>query len=424
LTRSGWLNAPCSAEQDPEGEGIKHRRRSHRFEPLRHDDFRRLWQASFISELGDAMGRVALTIFIQRDTGSAVLTGSVLATAALPHIGLGQWITAKVAHLPRRRVLLTADLLRAACFAAMVLPIGVYPRLGLLFVASVATPPFNAVAAALVARSVPRELIGPAAGLRTGTTELAFIVGFAVGGFLADVSSPISVIGLDAVSFLVSAAIVSRLPAGEPVGSPGVLRFGDGARAIAADPRCRRVLLLTAAAFALVLVPETLVASYTDEVFPDTVGATGAFAAVVALGVIAATWANRPEDDDGLIRHASWLVLAGGAVAAAAFAAPDRLGFAALGYLAIGPVLAIRVHAYSIFSRRIDDLLLAPAWSVSTGAISVAYLVAGFGGGTLTEAIGADQAFVVATSTAVVLGAVSLLVPLRTSAALSSAARG
>lgn len=404
------------------GRDIKHRRRSRRLEPLRHAEFRRLWGASFISELGDAMARVALTILVHRQTGSAVLTGSVLATAALPHIGLGQWITAKLAHLPRRRVLITADLLRAVCFAAMMLPLGVFPRLALLFVASVATPPFNAISAALIARSVPRELIGKAAGIRTGTTELAFVVGFAVGGVLADLTTPIAVVGIDAATFVLSAAILRRLPPGEPLASPGSVRFGDGARAIAQDTYCRRVLLLTASAFALVLVPETLVAAYTADVFPATVGATGAFTALAALGVLGATWLNRPEDDEGLLRHGALLVLSGGALAALAFAAPNRLGLAAIAYVAVGPVLAVRVHAYSIFSRRIDDVLLAPAWSVATGAISVAYLVAGLGGGALVDVIGSTAAFTLAAGATAILGLASLATPTR--ARVSSVATG
>jgi predicted MFS family arabinose efflux permease len=375
-----------SAVVDTKEADIKHRRRSTRFAPLRHEDYRRIWTANFISELGDAMGRVALTVLIQRETGSAILTGSVLATAALPNIGLGQWITAKVAHLPRRNVLLVADCLRACCYAAMVLPIGIYPRLALLFVASVATPPFNAVAGALAARTVPRELIGAAAGLRTGTTEFAFVVGFALGGILTDVVSPDAVLAIDAMTFVLSAAIITRLPATGAVGASGQLRFGDGLRAISADAR---------------------------EEFPDAVGATGALPAIVAIGVILATALPREENDDALLRHAGFLTITGAAISTAAFAGPNRLVVVGLAYLAIGPVLAIRVHQYSILSRRVDDLYLAPAISVSGGAISISYLVAGLGGGALAEALGADVAFTIITAGAVLVGALSLLRPVR-----------
>jgi predicted MFS family arabinose efflux permease len=368
-----------------------------------------------VSDLGDAVGRVALTMLVHAATGSALLTGSVVVMYTLPFLGPGQWITARVAHLPRRQVLVVADLVRAVCFGLMVLPLGVLPRLALVLVASFATPPFTAVAGAVVARSVPDRLLGRAAGLRTGTTELSFVVGFAVGGLVADLTSPVAVIGFDALTFLASAAILGRAPIDAPPASDGSerRRAGDGVRAIAGDPHARRIVLLVSVAFALILVPETLVASYAGETFPDIDGATGALAALAAVGVIAATLVSRPDDDDGLVRHAAVVVLVGGLAATVGFLGPDELLVAAGAYLAVGPVLAIRVHAYTVLSRRIDDVVLPPAISVAAGVLAVSYLLAGLGGGAIADLVGVDRACALATAFAAAVGVASLLTPIR-----------
>lgn len=376
-----------------------------------------------MSDIGDAVGRVALTILVQESTGSAVLTGSVVVMYSLPFLGPGQWITAKTAHISRRKVLISADLIRAACFALMVLPIGILPRLAIVLVASLATPPFAAVAGAVVARSVPDPVLGRAAGLRTGTTELSFVVGFAVGGLVADLTSPVWVIGFDALTFLVSAAILARMPIDmRPTTERHAVRVADGLRAITSDPLCRRIVILIAAAFALILVPETLVATYAGETFPTLEGATGAFAALAAVGVIVGTLVTRPDDDEALLRHAAWIVVGGSVVASLAFFGPDRVGSAAIGYLAIGPVLAIRVHAYTVLSRRIDDLVLAPAMSVAGGVLAASYLVAGLGGGLVADAVGVGWTFAFATALAAAIGAASLLLPVR--AGVSRSATG
>lgn len=398
---------------------------------MRYAEYRRLWIAGTVSDLGDAIGRIALTIHIQDVTGSAVLTGSVVALSAAPYLGLGQWLTAKVAHLVRRRVLVGADLLRAAAFLAMALPVGVAGRLALLVVASIATPPFDATAGAMVPRTVPPQLLGAANGLRTAATEAAFVVGFAVGGLLADVVSPMPVLAVNGCTFLVSALVLSRLgsaaeaPSGADVGS---VRFADGFFAVRRDPLAFRTVCLVALAFTFALVPETLVATYVDESLGARDGLTGVLASAVALTVVAtALILKRPEDDRGLLRQAAVVVTVGGCVSAAAFASSADVAGAMVGYLAIGPVLATRIHCFTVLGHRVEDRLLAPAMSVASGTLALSYVVAGFAGGAAAELFGVEEAFVAACGFAAFVGLVGLSVSVRatpTVETFSSAVRG
>jgi predicted MFS family arabinose efflux permease len=392
---------------------IKHRRRNARFAPLRHEEYRRLWIAGGVSDLGDAVGRIALTIHVQASTGSAVLTGSVVALSAAPHLGLGQWLTARLARSSRRRVLVTADLVRAAAFLAMTLPVGVPGRLALLLVASVATPPFDATAGSLVPRVVPPALVGAANGLRTATTEAAFVVGFALGGLLADAISPIPVLAFNGASFLVSAAVLARMgpSAGRPVGADvAEVRFADGFAAIRSDPIAFRAVALVSVAFAFALVPETLVATFVDEALSPNEGLTGLLASAVAVTVVAtALLLARPDNDRALVRQAAIVICIGGVAAAISFAVSTGTVAAVIGYLAIGPMLATRIHCFTVLGHRIEDRLLAPAMSVASGTLAASYVVAGLGGGGLAQLIGVRESFVLAGGAAGILGLVAYL---------------
>jgi predicted MFS family arabinose efflux permease len=407
-----------------QGVPIQHRRRARPFAPLQHGEFRRLWVAGAISDIGDAVGRIALTILVQRETGSAVLTGAVVAAFALPYLGPGQWLTAKLAHTDRRRLLIGADLVRALVFAAISLPIGVWPRLALLVVASLATPAFDATIGSLVPKSVPEGELSGAVGLRTATTEATFVVGFAVGGLLADVVSAPAVIAFNALTFVVSASILRNVRVGgAPPGALAGTRLADAARSLMDDLPTRRILVLVGLAFATALVPETLVATYVDEVFPNSEGITGALASVVAVGVIATTAVRRPADHHRLARHAAVIVTFAGLATAIAFAGPERVPIVVLAYLAVGPTLAVRVHAFTIISARVPDGLMAPAMSIASGVLMAAHVVAGLGGGTLAEIVGIDSACVVASVLTAISGA-AVWLGLRQRAVVSSAARG
>ena len=64
------------------------------FRALEHRDFRLLWSAQILSELGDWAARVALAVLVHNRTGSKVLTAAVTGVGLLPWIGLGQALAA------------------------------------------------------------------------------------------------------------------------------------------------------------------------------------------------------------------------------------------------------------------------------------------------------------------------------------------
>ena len=57
--------------------------------PLRSSVFRRFWAAGVLTELGDWAARLALTVLVFAESGSATVTGLVTAVGLLAWVGRG-----------------------------------------------------------------------------------------------------------------------------------------------------------------------------------------------------------------------------------------------------------------------------------------------------------------------------------------------
>src|SRR5438477_9948204 len=84
-----------------------------RLDPLRERDFRLVWAGRTISELGSALVPVALTFAVLDLTGSATSLGLVLVSAFVPRVVLLLLGGVLADRLPRRRVMLATDVVRA-----------------------------------------------------------------------------------------------------------------------------------------------------------------------------------------------------------------------------------------------------------------------------------------------------------------------
>lgn len=76
--------------------------------------FRRLFVAQTVSRWGDTLNAVALVVLVYRLTGSGLKVGATVAFEIAPVLLLGFVAGAVVDRRPRRRVIIAADLGRAA----------------------------------------------------------------------------------------------------------------------------------------------------------------------------------------------------------------------------------------------------------------------------------------------------------------------
>lgn len=180
--------------------------------PLRNRDYRLLFAALAISLTGDGIWLVALAFQVIELGGGPVQLSLVAACFSVGLIGFILVGGIVADRLPRRQVMITADLLRAVVVATIaVLSLTGGLEIWMLGVAGLvvgaADSFFIPSYTALVPHLVSEEQLLAANGLEGTLRPLAeFAAGPALGGLVVAIASPGAAILFDAFTFLVSAA--------------------------------------------------------------------------------------------------------------------------------------------------------------------------------------------------------------------------
>jgi MFS family permease len=173
-------------------------------------EFRPLFGTFLLSTAGDELARVALTVLVYQRTASPLLTALTFAIGHLPWLLGGPFLSALADRLPRHRVLITTDVMRALLLVVMAIPGMPLPvLLGLLFLVALCAPPFESARSALMADVLEGERYAVATSLTNVTLQLAQVVGFLAAGALVAVLDPSAALLIDAATFLVSAVWLS-----------------------------------------------------------------------------------------------------------------------------------------------------------------------------------------------------------------------
>jgi MFS family permease len=194
---------------------------------LRERQFRLLFIGQSVSILGDAMSGVALAFAVLEIGGSASQLGLVLAAGAVPFL-LFLLVGGVVAdRLPRRGVMLTADVVRMVTQATMaVLLIAgvahIWELAALQALRGTASAFFGPASTGLIPQTVSPERLQEANALRGLASAASWIAGPAIAGVLVAGAGAGWALGADAATFAVSAALLAamrlpvreRLPAG------------------------------------------------------------------------------------------------------------------------------------------------------------------------------------------------------------------
>jgi MFS family permease len=182
----------------------------------REPRFARLWAAKAVSHVGDGAALVALVIYVQQTQQTGVAVSALLLADTLPTL-LGPMAGALVDRVEQRRLMLGAQAGQAVLYAGMAALLPPFPVLLVLvaaasLLATVFAPAGRSVVPALVA---PRELVRANSWMGMALT-LQGTIGPAVGGLLIAVAGIRGALWGNALSFVVSAALVGGLPALPP----------------------------------------------------------------------------------------------------------------------------------------------------------------------------------------------------------------
>jgi MFS family permease len=183
---------------------------------LRHRDFRYLWLAQSSSVIGDCIVIVALALFVIELTGSATDLGLVLAASSLPLVAFlllgGVWAD----RLPRHRVMVVTDLVRFtlhALLAALIFSgaVQIWQLIAIEAVFGTAEAFFRPAANGLLPQTVPEAEIQQAQGLSALSNNIGEFAGPALATALVLGLGAGWAFALDAATFLLSAALLSRV---------------------------------------------------------------------------------------------------------------------------------------------------------------------------------------------------------------------
>jgi MFS family permease len=188
-------------------------RPSRQLAPLGVAGFRSLFFSTLASSFGTLLAAVALAIDVKDRTNSGLWVGGVLLVEFLPAIAVGLTLGPLLDRLERRTLMVAADLLRAGVFVTLPFATSAAQIVALALVAGLATGFFRPAVYAGVPNLVPEQMLGPANALLQTIENISWAVGPVVGGVLTAASGPEAAYWINAVSFLVSAVFVIRIPA-------------------------------------------------------------------------------------------------------------------------------------------------------------------------------------------------------------------
>jgi predicted MFS family arabinose efflux permease len=229
-----------------------------------------------------------LSILVFSSTGSGVATAAVYALTYLPAVVGGVLLSGLADRYPRRGLLVSCDLLRAALFACMAIPaVPIWGVAALLTLAVVVGSPHKAAEPAVVADMFDGDQYSAAIGIRTATIEVAQLAGFALGGVLVAAIGARSALAIDAVSFAASGLLLRIYLADRPAVAAqtgrGLASVRAGIATVWGNPRLRALMGFSWLAGCWV-VPEGIAAPYAAEHGGGPV-AVGVLLAAVPVGV-------------------------------------------------------------------------------------------------------------------------------------------
>jgi MFS family permease len=374
--------------------------------------FRLLFLATLGSSLGTLLATVALVIDVKDRTESGPWVAALMFVEFLPAVAVGLFFGPLLDRLPRRGVMIASDLIRCAVFCVLPFAGSALQIVALAAVAGFTTGFFRPAVYAGLPNLVSEEELARANSLIQTGENISWTVAPILGGALVAATSPDVAYWVNAVSFLVSALLVFRIPREKLQGalavSHGFVRdLAEGFGRVLRTRALRTVLIVWTVALAGIAASNTAQVFLAKDTFSAGDFGYGVIFGCIGLGLAigsyaAAGWVERRSV--GSVYAASILLQAIGIGAAGAM--PNV--WAALPCFALSGIgNGVSVVCNSLLVQRgasdeVRGRVFTVIMSVNYAAYGVAVLVAG----PLTDAYGPRWVYGVV---GIVLAAASLI---------------
>lgn len=227
-------------------------------------NFRRLWMAQIVSEIGDWFYSLAIYTLLLQLTGRASSVALALVLQVLPQTFVGPASGVINDRLRRKHVMIVADLTRMVIVLSMLLVRSasvvwlVYP---LLLLETIMAAFFEPARSSVIPNITTREDLVIANTLSSTTWSMNLLLGAALGGAVGALLGRDAVFVLNAASFLASAFFISRMNFREPhvaaAGPPKIRQLLDfspvveGIRYVRRDARLLATVFVKAGMFVI-----------------------------------------------------------------------------------------------------------------------------------------------------------------------------
>lgn len=227
---------------------------------LRNPNFRLLWLGEAVSTFGSYFTRVAIPIYVYKLTGDEMQLGFAAFSSLIVPLLFGLFAGALVDRWDRRRTMIWADIASAALLALLIavialphnlpLPLVLGSIYGVNFLAALLRELFNPARMALFADVLQEHELLAANALDRATTTLGELLSYPLAGAALFFLGPTLAFGIDALSFLLSAALLwgirARTAAPAREEQAGIWReIGEGLVMTMRLPLVREIVLLS-----------------------------------------------------------------------------------------------------------------------------------------------------------------------------------
>jgi predicted MFS family arabinose efflux permease len=182
-------------------------------------NFRRLWCAQIVSEIGDWFYTLAIYTLLLQLTGQASSVALALVLQVLPQTFVGPMAGVVNDRISRKKVMIAADLIRVLVVFSMLLIRSrgmvwlVYP---LLLAETMMAAFFEPARSSVIPNITAREDVIVANTLSSTTWSMNLVLGATIGGVVAAWLGRDAVFVLNALSFLFSALLIAGMRFAEP----------------------------------------------------------------------------------------------------------------------------------------------------------------------------------------------------------------
>jgi len=185
----------------------------------KNTNFRRLWCAQIVSEIGDWFYTLAIYTLLLQLTGQASSVALALVLQVLPQTFVGPMAGVVNDRISRKKVMIAADLIRVVVVFSMLLVRSrslvwvIYP---LLLAETIMAAFFEPARSSVIPNITAREDVIVANTLSSTTWSMNLVLGATIGGVVAAWLGRDAVFVLNALSFLFSALLIAGMHFAEP----------------------------------------------------------------------------------------------------------------------------------------------------------------------------------------------------------------